>query len=164
MIYRFFTIISCLSLLLASAMAVEPSVARIVFLTESNFKLIMKAEKVTVCRLTPREKAGFVIPERRTYDEGAHTEVAAEVLAELRSILADPQTYHLIKEKPTSFTGCVPLYGLRIRFANDKTNVDVDLCLKCGDLAVTRKGKILRETPLKDKSKLIEISGRLFGE
>ena len=169
MVCRMYGYLFVLTLALSSAMAVaaDPdanAVARKVFGSKANYEIAMKAEKVTLCRLKPfGNNYGFDKP--RGYHEDERLDVAPEAAEKLRKLLNDTEVYYF-RTGPRSggADGCITSYGVRFFFDNEDASLEVNLCLGCGDIGMSRKGNIFNETPLTRKGKFafIRICKELF--
>jgi hypothetical protein len=138
-----------------------------VFVNETNYKLVMTAKKVTACQLTPREELGFTTPKNLTYEEGKSVEVPLDVLAELRAELQNPAAYLLItpteNKKIRGGMGCLTVYRIRFRFESDTSEIGVNFCFGCNDIAISRGEKFIHEVyAMRGDAKFLDISLRLF--
>jgi hypothetical protein len=93
---------------------------------------VESAETVTAERLIHNS---FHRPRSSEYEtQGQPVPLSADQRARLKKILLDPRSYDFASAK-----GCMPLYGVRLRFEDAAGKiVDVLLCFQCKTLAVYR--------------------------
>ncbi|HEV7280095.1 MAG TPA: hypothetical protein VGN57_07780 [Pirellulaceae bacterium] len=93
---------------------------------------VESAETVAAERLVNNS---FHRPRSSEYEtQGQPVELTADQQGRLKKILLDPRSYDF-----TSAKGCMPLYGVRLRFQDAAGKiVDVLLCFQCETLAVYR--------------------------
>ena len=84
--------------------------------------------------------------------------VDAATVAELSSVLLDPETYDWHRAK-----GCELRPGVGLRFVRDASRVDIALCFECDELVVWRLGqRIGIEDFDAARPRLVAVAKRLF--
>src|SRR4029453_5014346 len=122
----------------------KPSVEQQVFGGKKNFELLIGSAKVTASRLKPGEPKsphhGNISWDEQlaAYVQGPWVEVSATQADPFRGGFGDPQTYRFDSAK-----GCIPHFGVRVRFESVNGLIEVSLCFECDILVVTRDGKVV---------------------
>lgn len=139
-------------------------VAKKAFGSSTNFEVVMEAEKVLVCRLTPQgNDGGFRKPSG--YREGEKFEVPPKLIAKLREELSDSESYvHRTAPRSGGAHGCITTYGVRFFFTKGASTLEVNLCLVCRVIGISRDGKIFKETPYKRDTDFTNLCKELFPE
>jgi hypothetical protein len=144
--------------------ATEADIAAAVFGSTENLSTMKSASTVTACRIKPAsseapyDQSVSAETTLAAYKEGPWVDTSASQSDRIREILLAPDTYIFGVGK-----SCVPRYGVRIRFDNDGSSLDVNLCFECSALVVVRDGHIVRAAFFDGgERKLIALCKELF--
>jgi hypothetical protein len=106
-----------------------------------NMAIIREATRVEAYRVTPpsgsKPMEDYISPLDFEVAAGSVT-ASAEMAKELATTLLSDETYSWGAAKACGY----PVYGVKLSFFRGSDRVDVFFCFQCGDLAVTRDGKM----------------------
>jgi hypothetical protein len=98
-------------------------------------EIISKAKKVQAYRLDPNG--------RRTAQANDYliTEGPIDVPANMQAELSRVLSTHESMYWSSGLKGCLPVYGVRLKFRNARGEVDVNICFSCDELQFAYNGK-----------------------
>jgi hypothetical protein len=106
--------------------------------------MMKTAPKVTACRIkplspeAPYDQNVSADEMLASYQEGPWMDLSATQVKQFREVLRTPDTYLF-----DSVSGCIPEFGVRVRFEDPNGRIEINLCLKCRQLVVARDGKFV---------------------
>jgi len=112
------------------------------FGNKDNYSMIFEADKATVYRIhSPKDSENPERPDLHRagkvyeYTVGESSSLSGDTMEKFRELITNPRI-----DDPDSAKGCIPNYGIRVRYQKGDNTIDINLCFEC-DMMVASDGK-----------------------